>query len=280
MSWNAPSQVNPKGSQPWKTLVEYKLNESAVNYDLFKVLQSPNSSSAILSITRYVNGEAIKDRLTLRFNELRFILDKIHSPREEKYGKEVFMRVLFTGVRFQKTTKKYFIKQVNNKKPSMLDFNYSKLKELETALGQAWLVMNIRNELKVDSEELASKATVMILDFMVNYAIEEENCIGLCCASQREYGSLEGLSLKDLPKCYDNIITGIITDRSALTRAFAHFKAVLAEPDQTFELCEDEEFLVSLMVDCVCKRKCSEELEAEKVIPKDFTAFLYNNAMI
>lgn len=65
----------------------------------------------ILVITRHVDGEILNERLTLRYKELRFLLDKINSTHEESFGNEIFQRVLYFGARFQKKSRNFtFVK--------------------------------------------------------------------------------------------------------------------------------------------------------------------------
>lgn len=162
---------------------------------------------------------------------------------------------------------------------SFLDFNYSKLKELEKALGNAWLVMNIRQPMKLTNEVLATKTTVMVLDYLANYGIEDKACFELCCASQRDYRGKEELKLDDLPQCHLNVIHDIIGNQMEFKKGFKKVMSVLGDKDTEVEIVDDQDTLTTILVECIRARKLSEPLDAEEVLPKDLTAFLICNSL-
>lgn len=280
MSWNAPSQLNPKGaSTGWKVLMCYKLEDTkSDNYDLFKLVKCPLNDSTCLSVTRYVKGKASKERLSLRFKEVRHVLDNLRSTKEVVFGStdSKYPRQLSTGLRFTKATKKFFIKQIpENQKAISLEFAYSKVPLLERAFGNAWVAMNIRNIIKPDAAELATKSTTMIIDSLITHAVQEaEVCMELCCASQRDWAQIDGeLSFCDLPACLMEIVKNVLGDKSKLESVFNYVNGVLGHQTE-LEMSDDEEHLTAVATEVIRKRKLEEELDEEAVIPTDFLAFL------
>lgn len=234
MSWFAASQLNPKGSEmPWTPLLEFKLDEdSAKNFDLFKILRSPNSPIMVLSVTRYVNGEASKDRLTLRFREIRFILDKLRSTKLENYGKTTpkQMRMVTTGLHFTENSQKYFIKLVSSRTcTNVLEFAYSKMGLIERAFGFAWLVMNIRTEFEMDSIALSARATTMALDYKINCLLEDLICTATCCADF-DWNN-EELTYESLPQCHKDVIHQVVAHKDKVVAFYKFIVKVLGTED-------------------------------------------------
>lgn len=236
---------------------------------------SPNTTHSILTLSRYIDNVATHHCLLLNFREIRFILDVIKNVEVGTRGTTNGGNILTVGSYVGKHTKKFFIEQVNGKRTTTYGCNYSKVQILERALGMCWLVMNIRHVMKLPDFELATKTTIMVLDFFVHRELRGHLCMETCCLAQRDYRGLPAYSLYDLPQCQVVIVRRILTESNLKLQAFYTFVTKVLGVQLILPMCSDKSILESLMANILCKSHAGIDLEETKTIPRDLVAFLF-----